>query len=43
MVKIGSEGSCRVLSSITLTSVECIPNEADYPVNQDIPLMVDHT
>ncbi|XP_065901064.1 plexin-A4-like isoform X2 [Dysidea avara] len=40
MVKIGSEGSCRVLSSITLTSVECIPNEADYPVNQDIPLMV---
>ena len=39
MVFIGDNGMCRVLR-VTLITVECIPIEADYPINRDIPLIV---
>ena len=40
-VLIGSAGTCRVLQ-LNFTAIECIPVDADYPIDQDIPIMVDN-
>ena len=40
-VRIGSTGTCRVLH-LNFTAIECIPVDADYPVDEDLPLVVSH-